>query len=163
MCAVRKEYGRAHFQWQKEKSCLQNECQTLAARINSLEQENKCMQEKIAALTGKSEPTSVELKQFKTENKIMANRAKQFQSGMKRNIQHNCLQTAKGEATERGKKNAEDIYEVENVLDHKIAKKQRKFLVHWKGYNSKHDTWEPEKSLNCPKLLKLYLKSKNIE
>jgi transposase InsO family protein len=35
-------------------------------------------------------------------------------------------------------------FEVESILDHKILSSGRiKYLIHWKGYDSAHDTWEP--------------------
>jgi hypothetical protein len=40
-------------------------------------------------------------------------------------------------------------FEVESILDHKTMKSgKRKFLVHWKGYDASHDSWEPESSLD---------------
>lgn len=48
-------------------------------------------------------------------------------------------------------------YEVEDILDHKILKRERKFLVAWKGFSRKDDTWEREKNLKCPDILNAYL------
>lgn len=50
-------------------------------------------------------------------------------------------------------------YEVEKLVDVYFKKKgQREFLVRWKGYSSKEDTWEPEKNLNCKILIENFLK-----
>ena len=50
-------------------------------------------------------------------------------------------------------------YEVEKLIDIYMKKNnERKFLVRWKGYSSKHDTWEPEKHLNCKELINAFLK-----
>lgn len=155
LCAVRIEYDSAYFQWQKEKNSLQKQNQTLAAKIISLEQEKKCGQERIDVLIAESKSSGVQIEQLKKENKMLAARSKQFQSGVVQNMEHNGTQKQEKDTTEKQKK---DVYEVENILDHKFTKNQRRFLVRWKGFNSNHDTWEPEKCLNCPKILNTYLK-----
>jgi chromobox protein 5 len=33
----------------------------------------------------------------------------------------------------------------------------REFLIHWKGFSHKDDTWEPEKNLNCPDLINKFM------
>lgn len=52
-------------------------------------------------------------------------------------------------------------YVVEQILDEKIVNKKRYYLVHWRGYGTDDDSWEPEKNLNCPYLMDMYKKSKN--
>lgn len=52
-------------------------------------------------------------------------------------------------------------YEVDFIVNHKIVRKQRQFLVRWKGYPPSHDSWVKEQSLNCPLILKSYLKDRN--
>jgi len=37
----------------------------------------------------------------------------------------------------------ETEYEVEQILDHRVYRNQKQFLIRWKGYTSAHDTWEP--------------------
>ena len=57
-------------------------------------------------------------------------------------------------------------YEVQKVLDHQgdpKLKGQMKFLVKWKGYDSKHNTWEPWKSLRLVDKLHDYLKEHNLQ
>ncbi|XP_069816311.1 chromodomain Y-like protein [Dendropsophus ebraccatus] len=46
---------------------------------------------------------------------------------------------------------SEELYEVERIVDKRKNKKGRiEYLVHWKGYDSGDDTWEPEQHLvNC--------------
>lgn len=54
-------------------------------------------------------------------------------------------------------------YEVERLVSHKIENRDRYFLVRWKGYTRKHDTWESQNNLtNCPKILNEYLKTNNL-
>ncbi|KAE8597808.1 hypothetical protein XENTR_v10016607 [Xenopus tropicalis] len=46
---------------------------------------------------------------------------------------------------------SEELYEVEQIVDKRKNKKGKiEYLVHWKGYDSGDDTWEPEQHLvNC--------------
>ncbi|XP_053571804.1 chromodomain Y-like protein [Bombina bombina] len=46
---------------------------------------------------------------------------------------------------------SEELYEVERIVDKRKNKKGKtEYLVHWKGYDSDDDTWEPELHLvNC--------------
>lgn len=75
------------------------------------------------------------------------------------------MQTAKdqrqSELQESSPNNTHDDetqYEVENIRGHRIYRRQRQFLISWKGYSPSHDSWEKENHLNCPTLLKAYLK-----
>lgn len=53
-------------------------------------------------------------------------------------------------------------YEVESIRKHKIVKGDRHFLVRWKNFPPKFDSWVKEKNMNCPKILKQYKKSKKL-
>lgn len=63
---------------------------------------------------------------------------------------------------EKSKKQRTD-YAVEYILDDKTVNRKKYYLVHWKGYGSDDDSWEPEKNLNCPYLLDKYRESKQKE
>ena len=42
-------------------------------------------------------------------------------------------------------------FDVESIKQHGAAKRNREYLVHWAGYTSAHDSWEPAAALrNCP-------------
>ncbi len=52
-------------------------------------------------------------------------------------------------------------FEVESILKHRVRKygkgSRLEYLIHWKGYQSDDDTWEPLNSLtNCPDLIHDY-------
>ena len=51
-------------------------------------------------------------------------------------------------------------YEVEAIRDDRIVNGKRQFLLKWKGFPDSENTWEDEKNLNCPQLIKEYLKKK---
>lgn len=50
----------------------------------------------------------------------------------------------------------EEEYEVEDIVDHKIARGKTSFLIRWKNYDASGDTWEPESSLSCPEIIARY-------
>ena len=49
-----------------------------------------------------------------------------------------------------------DEYEVERIIGTKKVGKKIYYRVHWKGFDTSEDTWEPEENLHCPKLLKQF-------
>ncbi|XP_007903781.1 M-phase phosphoprotein 8 [Callorhinchus milii] len=57
----------------------------------------------------------------------------------------------------------EDVYEVERIVDMKVSEGQILYRVHWKGYSSDEDTWEPEAHLeDCTEVLQVF-KRKSVE
>lgn len=61
-------------------------------------------------------------------------------------------------------KKKEEEFEVEDILAHKIEhNKKRRFLIKWKNYGPKHNSWADECHLNCGMILAKYLKSKNLK
>ncbi|KAK8846177.1 M-phase phosphoprotein 8 [Tritrichomonas musculus] len=56
----------------------------------------------------------------------------------------------------------EDIYEVEEVLDHRKYKGIDLYLIHWKGFDTEFDhTWEPLENLkNCLNLVREFYQKK---
>lgn len=98
---------------------------------------------------------SVELHQksitnLKRENQLLISQSKQLKS---------AFVEERDEKKEANEDN--DIFEVEKILDDKLVTSTERFcLVHWKKYDSSHDTWERESNLNCPGILKKYKQSK---
>ena len=41
-----------------------------------------------------------------------------------------------------------EVFEVESIVGHRFVKGILQLLVHWKGYNSFEDTWEPQGNLS---------------
>jgi len=57
-----------------------------------------------------------------------------------------------------GGEEEEEEYVVEEVVKHKITKKNKvEFFLKWKGFSQDDNTWEPAENLNCPELIDAYL------
>lgn len=74
-----------------------------------------------------------------------------------------------GTPIKKGKGNAKNIsikpkedpnkeWEVEKIIDYAEEKTGRVFRIRWKGFGPKHDTWEPEKNLNCNDIIQKFMK-----
>ncbi|KAG1135847.1 hypothetical protein G6F38_012488 [Rhizopus arrhizus] len=54
-----------------------------------------------------------------------------------------------------------EAYDVEAVIDHKGAPSNWLYLVRWKGYDAKDDTWEPEKHFHDNRPILKYWNCRN--
>lgn len=54
------------------------------------------------------------------------------------------------------------VYEVERLMKHRGRKGNREFLVRWKGFGPKDDTWTRENELSCPKILNQYIQKHRL-
>ena len=57
--------------------------------------------------------------------------------------------------------NGELVFTVDRTLDHRRTRKGRcrnlvEFLIRWEGFDSTHDSWEPEALIHDPKLVQDY-------
>ena len=53
------------------------------------------------------------------------------------------------------------VYDVENILDHRGEEDEIEYLVRWRGYGSKDDSWEPEGNFASQDILEKYWKKYN--
>jgi Chromo (CHRromatin Organisation MOdifier) domain len=52
----------------------------------------------------------------------------------------------------------DEEYEVDRIVEVRTKKDgTREFLVKWKRWSSKYDTWEPEANLSCPDLIEKFM------
>jgi len=54
-----------------------------------------------------------------------------------------------------------DVFLVESIIDKKNEKGVVKYLVKWKGYGTKDNTWEPQANIFCDGLIKAYEEKQN--
>lgn len=53
-----------------------------------------------------------------------------------------------------------NIFEADKIVSHRIEDGERLYRIRWVGFGPKNDTWEREKNLLCPSLLKEYFEKK---
>ena len=63
------------------------------------------------------------------------------------------VRTTQPTTHQRAVKPSEDIYEVQRILDTRMFRGKRQYLVHWKGYQYYDATWEPEEHLQGSRML----------
>ncbi|KAI7873432.1 hypothetical protein K492DRAFT_112542, partial [Lichtheimia hyalospora FSU 10163] len=56
---------------------------------------------------------------------------------------------------------ADEIYEVEAIVDHKSHKDNFLYRVRWAGYDAEDDTWEPPEHFNDTSVITRYWKRRN--
>ena len=58
---------------------------------------------------------------------------------------------------------ADQIYEVENIVSHRLDKKgQYEYKVRWKGYKPEDDTWEPYEQFTDPRTVTKYWERQGV-
>lgn len=134
----------------EEIDLLSSELETARQEIDALKLLNENNEQKLMGLLLKNEQLELEQKQ-------------QIQK-LSRDSNRHLVQ--KNNATKKAVVEAvvddENVYEVEAILNHKVTRNHRKFLIKWKNFDKTHDSWEKESDLKCPNILKQYLKLKNL-
>jgi len=63
-------------------------------------------------------------------------------------------------AEEEEEEEEEEEYQVESIVDHRMKKGKKEYLVKWKGFDDEENTWEPTSNLNCDDLVEAYEKER---
>lgn len=131
--------------------------QEYAVKIRSLTSEKSSLDTQLKTakfdLTKLKADTDKIIGDLRTENRSYQARLKQLQSSV---MQQKKLNSSTSDL------DSDYGYEVEMLIGHKRKRDGMHYLVRWKDYSSKHDTWEPADNLNCPEILEKYKKEKNI-
>lgn len=166
LTSLKRENQKLTFDLKKKS----DECITLKRENEKLAQNTSIMMTKMNGLKSDLSQAKSELVQKTAEHKhhianlvhqkkILSAQMEQLKSSIGQNNGHENINNDCGASNQNNSHN--NYYEVERLLDDKIKGNVRYYLVRWKGYSAKHDTWESERSLKCPKILKQYLAKKH--
>lgn len=137
------------------KKLLESNCEIVMLRkeiadandkIRTLQANQKTLLDENSVLLRTSKSKAAEIDETKQQNRVLRARIDQIQQG--------------GQIT---KASHNDIYNVEEILNHKYVKKTRFFLVRWEGYDSSEDSWVKQSDLQCKEMLQTYLKENNLK
>lgn len=153
--------------------------ETLAKEMNAMKLEKKNEGERsnstIKLLSAESqklklalEKTMAELKEKRAhegkiisdltrENRLLVAQVNQLQSSIVQSVPTKNVASVKPDKV----KIENDYFEVEKLIDDKIEKNVRYYLVRWKRYSSCDDSWVRECDLKCQSILKKYKASKH--
>lgn len=59
-----------------------------------------------------------------------------------------------------GSESSEDVYDVERIVDDRMVKGKKQYLIKWVGYPESDNTWELKSNLFCTDLLQEYERKK---
>lgn len=139
---------------QLEKASLKSELQNMAHQINTQSAEINILRSKLseesAKYNGMNAKNDVKISNLTRAKDLLEARNKQLQKGIGQRA------VAEKRDEDEDENDDDNVYEVEKLVDHIMEKGVRYYLVHWKGYSKRHDTWEKESNLNCPNILMAY-------
>merc|ERR1711935_1223403 len=55
---------------------------------------------------------------------------------------------------------SEEEYEVDRIINDRVEKGEKQYLIRWKNFGADDDTWEPVSNLDCPEIISLYEQNK---
>lgn len=129
-----------------EMNMLRHENDVWKDEKKQLESSIQSLQKEKMAIIKNEQLKSKEIVLLRKEAKVLQARIKQNASGTERNKRYFNQISAQ---------TIDISYEVKDILAHRKKSNKREFFIRWK------DTWEKESNLNCPKILKRYLKQHN--
>jgi len=95
------------------------------------------------------------LEKNKNESKTKKRAGKAADSSFSKKTKNESEESSDSDEEEGGESKE---YEVDKVMEVHFKKNgSREFLIHWKGFSHKDDTWEPEKNLNCADLIEKFM------
>lgn len=137
---------------QSEKVSLKSKLQEMTKQINTQSVEMNTLRSKLSEEAAKNDKICAQ-KEMKISNLM---RAKDLLEARNKQLQKGVDQKAHANGHDEDENDNDDVYEVEKLLDHKMEKGVRYYLVRWMGYSEQFDTWEKESNLECPDILNAY-------
>lgn len=125
-------------------------------KINQLEAEMSDLKKISSADVDKRAQNDKTISKLNTENRELLARLKQVQQSANDSVLSEQNRSAIRNSTQYD--SADEEFEVEMILNDRMVKGQREYLVRWKGYTAKYDLWVKKKDLSCSKILKEYMK-----
>lgn len=177
LVGIKDENQKLHFEIQQKIDELQKlntqrliDDRSAKQKIQLLERELNEWKQKYAIEVENQNKNDAMISKLNRENFVMMAKLQQLQQSMNDtaashnfNGKNKPIDNKIKQQTEEEENESDSEFEVESLRDHKMVKGKRLFLVRWKNFSSKYDTWESEKNLHCPKILEQYLKSKKIK
>lgn len=140
-----------------EKQKMAEQC---SAKVFSLEAQVNTLQAELSSARSNASKQNENDKKtiagLTCDNQTLKARIKQLQVG----INHHSAFEMSNENF--GNESNENVYEVEELIDHKRKKDGMYFLIRWANFTSKDDTWERESNLMCFDLLNEYKQKMNL-
>merc|ERR1712168_36315 len=59
--------------------------------------------------------------------------------------------------------NEEEEYEVDRIINDRVEKGEKQYLIGWKNFGADDDTWEPVSNLDCPEIIEAYERGKKAK
>lgn len=145
------EYKKQQLKIEQENS---EKIRALTKEINELRTQLKTVELTFANTKCDKEKTISDLR---NENRLLQARIKQLQSTA--NGEHKQMLDSSESDSDS---DAEGTFEVEKLIDHKRKRDGLYFLVRWKKFTKKDDTWEHENNLWSLEILDEYKKQNNL-
>lgn len=150
---LKRENMRFDLQTKRYQDDIQTNAAVHSAKIDGLEKKISTLQKKLNEIKQTQAENMGTIQMLTKQNKLYVAQINQLRKST------NTIQNTQ---TEKSDDTDDSEYDVESIQKHKGLKGKRLFLVRWKGFSSKDDTWIPEHDLFCPKILADYKKTKKL-
>lgn len=159
MAALKTSNNEMFYELQKTKESLkllasENEkLKSTNSALRDCETKLKSTENQVAKLEYEIREIKLKFDLSKKENRQLQARCNELQKGIHQN---------QSSDNRSEKKDDSGFYEVQEILDHKMKRKSRLYLVRWVGYDPSYDSWVAESDLDCTEILAKYKKLRNI-
>lgn len=153
------EHQRIYFDLQKQMETIAQHDQkekALTARVLVLEQEKLSFDTLLSDKNATINRLQTELHKMKEDFEFKVSK---YEKDLKEcNVKISQKLKEKNTRLKDSRSHSE-LYDVEDIMDHRIVNGKEFFLVRWEGYSADEDTWEPENIVNKLSVFKKYVKA----